>query len=227
MRFFLTALLSLVVALQAGAMPLPDTAAAAVDRWAESLAQFDRADREAPPAAGGVVFVGSSSIRLWQGLETSFRDAWPVVIRRGFGGSRLEDCTRHLERLVVRHRPRLVFVYAGENDLAEGRSPADVAASFRGFAEGVQRALPDTRIVYLSIKPSPAREALLPKTREANRLIERYAAARPQLGFIDLHTPMLGADGRARPELFGPDRLHLNARGYRLWRELILASQTL
>lgn len=238
MRFLLLPALLSALALNApaappAAAPLPDTAApepappAVPGRWAESFARFDAADRLAPPAPGGVLFVGSSSIRLWDGLESSFEDE-PNVIRRGFGGSHLADCAQHLERLVARYRPRLVFVYAGENDLAEGRTPAEVLESFRRFSEGLRQALPDTRLVFLSIKPSPAREALLPQMREANRLIERHAAGEPsRLGFIDLHTPMLGADGRPRPELFRADRLHLNAQGYRLWRERISAARSL
>ncbi|WP_119153676.1 SGNH/GDSL hydrolase family protein [Caldimonas tepidiphila] len=220
MRSFLLVLLSALF-LNAQAVPLADAPGAA-ERWAESFAGFDEADRRAPPPSGGVLFVGSSSIRMWDGLEASFGDG-PPVIKRGFGGSQMADCARHLERLVTRYRPQQVFVYAGENDLAEGRTPQQVLESFASFADGVQRALPGTRIVYLSIKPSPLREALLPQVREANRLIERHVAARPHLAYIDLHTPMLGADGRPRAELFGADRLHLNAQGYRLWQQLIAA----
>lgn len=200
---------------------MPTHPAVVVDpRWQSSFDAFAAADKLRSPKPGGVVFVGSSSIRLWDGLETQFSEI-PVVVKRGFGGSRMLDCTQHLQRLVLPYKPRLVVVYAGDNDLAEGRSPEDVLASFRGFVEGVQRELPQTRIAYLSIKPSPLREALMPKMRAANALIERYSRGRTLLDYIDIHTPMLGADGRPRAELFAADSLHLNEAGYALWKEVI------
>ncbi|GAA4328618.1 SGNH/GDSL hydrolase family protein [Pigmentiphaga soli] len=192
------------------------------DRWAASIAEFAQADAAHAPTPGGVLFVGSSSIRLWTDLETEFQ-ALPVVIKRGFGGSRMLDCTAYLKKIVTPYKPRLVLVYAGDNDLAEGRSPEDVLRSFRGFVEGVRAELPDTRIGYISIKPSPLREALLPQIRATNALIEAYAETVHNLDFIDVFGPMLDARGLPRPELFREDRLHLNADGYALWKRVISA----
>lgn len=188
--------------------------------WEQTLAAFDALDREHAPRPGGVLFVGSSSIRLWDSLQKDFA-ALPVVINRGFGGSKLSDCVRHLDRLVVPYRPRLVLVYAGDNDLAGGRTPEDVLARFKAFAEGVHASLPATRIAFISIKPSPARAHLLPDIRRANALVRDYAATVPNTEFIDVFTPMLAADGGPRPELFRADALHLNATGYALWRTVI------
>lgn len=199
----------------------------AVDpRWQPSLDAFAAADRLSAPRSGGVLFVGSSSIRLWDGLERQFGagdDAadGPVIIKRGFGGSRLVDVAEYLDRLVLPYRPRLVVVYAGDNDLAEGRTPHEVLDSFRSLVGGVQRVLPQTRIAYVSIKPSPLREALMPQIRETNALIRGFAGATPGLDYIDIHTPMLGADGRPRGELFRADALHLNEAGYALWKTVI------
>ncbi|ARP85490.1 SGNH/GDSL hydrolase family protein [Bordetella genomosp. 9] len=201
----------------------PTAAALAADhRWDESLAAFAAADRANPPAPGGVLFVGSSSIRLWNGLETEFRSL-PVVVKRGFGGSRMLDCTRHLRQLVEPYRPRLVLVYAGDNDLAEGRTPRQVLQSFAAFVEGVRQSLPATRIAYISIKPSPARAALMPSIRETNDLIRAYTLQTRNTDFIDVYTPMLDTQGRPRPELFREDALHLNAAGYDLWKRVISA----
>src|SRR4051812_22425299 len=146
--------------------------ASADARLEESIAAFAAADREHLPPTGGVLFVGSSSIRLWNDLESQFGTR-PVVIKRGFGGSKMSDCTRYLGRLVIPYKPRLVLVYAGDNDIAEGKSPNDVLLSFQKFVEGIQKELPTTRIAYISIKPSPARAAFMPRIRETNRLIER------------------------------------------------------
>jgi lysophospholipase L1-like esterase len=190
------------------------------ERWRDSLDAFAAADRAHAPQPGGVLFVGSSSIRLWADLEQQFQTQ-PVIVKRGFGGSRMADCTRYLERLVLPYQPRLVIVYAGDNDLAEGRSPQDVLASFTAFVEGVHEALPRTRIAYLSIKPSPLREALLPKIQEANGLIAQYVAAQPELAYIDIFSKMLDADGHPRKELFSADSLHMNESGYALWKAVI------
>jgi lysophospholipase L1-like esterase len=144
-----------------------------------------------------------------------------VVIKRGFGGSQLSDCVKHLSRLVLRYRPRTVLVYAGDNDLAAGTPPAEVLRRFTAFVEGVQRELPQTRIIYISIKPSPLRVTLLPEIRQANALIRDYADREGMVDFIDVYTPMLDASGLPRRELFRDDQLHLNANGYALWKRMI------
>jgi lysophospholipase L1-like esterase len=172
------------------------------------------------PPAGGVVFVGSSSIRLWNGLEQQFHVA-PVVINRGFGGSRMHDCAAYLSRLVIPYKPRTVVVYAGENDLAEGRSPEQVLRSVVAFVKGVREALPSTRIVYVSIKPSLARETMLAKIRAANALVKDYIRGVSNAEFVDVFTPMLDKQGKPRADLFRNDKLHMNAAGYAIWRTAI------
>jgi lysophospholipase L1-like esterase len=189
-------------------------------RWEESISAFVALDRDHAPKPGGVVFVGSSSIRLWNDLETQFRDA-PVIVKRGFGGFKMSDCTRYLDRLVIPYKPRLVLVYAGDNDLAEGRSPQDVLQQFVKFVQDIHRELPETRIAYISIKPSPARAVLIPRIRETNELIRRYIAVGHNLQFIDVFTPMLDPEGHPRAELFRADALHLNGAGYALWKTII------
>lgn len=192
---------------------------AAADRWEESLAAFAAADLENAPPSGAVLFVGSSSIRLWDNLEEQFKDA--RVLKRGFGGSRLTDCVKHLDRLVVNYKPRLVMLYAGDNDLAEGGSPEEVLERVKAFADGVHGRLPETQVTFISIKPSPARRALVDKARAANELVRAYADAHPGVDYIDVFTPMLAADGAPRAELFRKDALHLNDQGYALWRRII------
>lgn len=201
----------------------PELATAAVDaRWHASLEAFAAADLRQPPLSGGVLFVGSSSIRLWNDLETSFADQ-PVVIKRGFGGSQLLDCVKLVNRLVLPYKPRMVVVYAGENDIAEGASPQEVLERFTAFVQTVKADLPNSRIAFVSIKPSPSRAGLLPLVREANELIRAYSQTEPQLEFIDVYSLMLDANGQPRGELFSSDRLHLNAEGYALWQRVIAA----
>ena len=187
--------------------------------WEDALATFAAADLKQRPEPGGVLFVGSSSIRLWDTLETEFADA--RVIKRGFGGSRLSDCVKLLDRLVIKYRPRTVMLYAGDNDLAEGATPEEVLQRVKAFADGVHSRLPETKVTFISIKPSPARRALIGKARMANKLVHQYAEAHPRVDYIDVFTPMLAADGTPRRELFRKDALHLNDAGYALWRTVI------
>ena len=198
---------------------------AAVARWKGSLSAFADADKTLAPGTNGVLFVGSSTIRFWTHLAQDFRQL-PVVINRGFGGSTMADCSLFVGELVVRYKPRHVLVYAGDNDLAEGRTPMQVLESFAYFSNTVRAALPDTRISYISVKPSPSREALLPKIRETNDIIAAYVKTLANSEYIDIFTPMLGADGRPRPELFLADRLHMNETGYRLWQTVISSHVT-
>ncbi|WP_280151420.1 GDSL-type esterase/lipase family protein [Piscinibacter sp. XHJ-5] len=188
-------------------------------KWQETLDAFAASDRLRSPRPGGVLFVGSSSIRLWDGLEKEF-DASLGIIKRGFGGSSLADCVELADRLVLPYKPRRVVVYAGDNDLAEGASPEEVLGRFVRFVERVRGELPGTQVSYLSIKPSPARHALQARAAAANALIERYAQTNG-VDYIDVYSRMLDADGRPRDELFIADKLHLNAAGYALWHSVI------
>jgi lysophospholipase L1-like esterase len=223
-RLFLRAIICMV-ALASASAALASTPAqrakgsAQADRWEETMAAFAAADLRKAPPAGGVLFVGSSSIRLWDKLEEQF-EAVPVV-KRGFGGSRLSDCVKYLDRLVIKYRPRLVMVYAGDNDLAEGGTPQDILSRFKAFTEGVHKRLPKTEIAFISIMPSPARRALIDQARVANELVRAYADAHPQVEYVDIFTPMLTADGTPRAELFRKDSLHLNDAGYALWRKVM------
>lgn len=207
-----------------GAAASAETASAylaAKARWHDELAAFARADQERFPAPGGVVFVGSSTVRMWTRLAQDFARVPGGVVNRGFGGSTLADCSVLARELVVRYKPRQVVVYAGDNDLAEGRTPLQVLDSFARFANAVRAELPDARISFISVKPSPSREHLMPQVRETNHVVAAYLNLLPNSEFIDIHTPMLGADGRPRMELFRGDRLHMTDEGYRVWLSVI------
>lgn len=188
------------------------------DRWAKEMAAFETLDAEKPPAPGGIVFVGSSSIRLWD-LERSFPGL--PAINRGFGGSQIVDSVQHADRLVIRHKPRTVVFYAGDNDLAAGKTPAAVADDYKAFVAKVRAALPETRIAFIGIKPSLQRWALISKVREANTLIRDFSTGDDRLGFIDVDGPMLGWDEKPRKDLLVEDGLHLTAKGYELWTTLV------
>ena len=201
-----------------GPAPIPAQTTAS-NKWQSEIEKFEAADRQNPPATGSVLFIGSSSIARW----TSLAEDLPGinVINRGFGGSELADSTFYVDHIVVPYRPRMVVLYAGDNDLAHGRTPQQVFDDYEGFVSRVHRQLPGTRIAFISIKPSPSRAALIPLMKKANELIKTYDAKDKTLIYIDVFTPMLDKDGNPRAELFGPDALHMNRAGYDLWKSII------
>jgi lysophospholipase L1-like esterase len=203
-------------------LALAQTAAASATssaQWEKEITAFEAADAASMPAPGGIVFIGSSSIRLWKTLARDFPD-YPVL-NRGFGGSQVPDSTTFVPRIVTPYKPRLIVMYAGGNDINAGATPEQVAERFRTFVETVRKTLPSTRIAYISIAGNPARWAQVDRVRKANQLIEAYTKATPNMAFIDVFNPMLGPDGQPRPEIFVDDRLHMNDNGYRIWTRVV------
>lgn len=191
--------------------------------FASEIAAFEAADKKAAPPSDGILFLGSSSIRLWSTLAQDFPDL--PVINRGFGGSQIADSIRYTDRIVLPYRPKMIVFYAGGNDLNAGKSPAQVLKDFQAFVDKVHVALPDTLLVYISINPSVARWAQEEKVLEANRLIQRYiqkASSRTlKLSFVDSHSRLLSAEGKPQPDILRADGLHLNTRGYQEWTSIL------
>lgn len=185
----------------------------------KEIKAFENADKTNRPPAGGVLFIGSSSIRLWKSLASDFPEH--AVINRGFGGSEIADSVRYFDRIVLPYKPRQIIVYAGGNDVNSGKSPEIVAADFKAFMEKVNATLPESHLAYISIAPNPARWGQIEKTRETNRLISEMLNGKQNRAFIDISSRMLGPDEKPRKELFVADRLHMNERGYAIWREVV------
>jgi lysophospholipase L1-like esterase len=200
------------------AVPLARAAAASAD-WAADMEAFRAADAVQPSPDGAVLFLGSSSIRLWKTLAADFPEV--EVINRGFGGSHIADSIVHFDRLVLPHRPRLIVFYAGSNDVASGKSPEQVAADFREFRGLVGTALPDARILFISVQMAPARWDLREKMALANAYVAAFCAADEQLTFVDVNPHVLTPDGSPRTEIYSPDMLHMNSDGYALWRGIL------
>lgn len=231
LSLFATSLVALLAACVGGPpatpeAPSPSTAGVAPripeqvssPAWETDMQRFEAADAQSPPPRGGVLFIGSSSIRFWDTLAQDFPGV--PVINRGFGGSELRDSTWYADRIIVPYAPRQILIYAGDNDLNAGRTPQQLRADFVAFVERVRRDLPKAKIAYISNKPSPSRAQLLPVQREANTLI---AAEAQRLGvhYIDIFTPMLDARGQPDESLFIEDRLHMNRAGYVIWQRAI------
>ena len=189
-----------------------------VERWPAEVAEYEAADRSAPPPKGGIVFVGSSTIKLWD-LAKSFPDL--KTINRGIIGSSMGDAVREAPRLVIPHQPRIVVVYAGDNDIDGGATSEQVAVQFERFVRVVRAALPNVRIVYIGIKPSLDRWDVIERDRLTNALIRAQARHDDGVAFVDVDNVMLGWDERPRPELFVPDGLHLTPTAYDIWTTLL------
>lgn len=187
-------------------------------RWASSIAAFVRMDRASPPPHGGIVFVGSSTIRLWRNLSIDFEGLG--VIGRGFGGSQLPDSTFYAQKIIAPHRPRQVVLFAGSNDLAAGRLPDAIAEDFRFFVEVARSLAPQARLSFIEITSSPSRWRLREATEATNARI-RQLCTEHDVDFIAVRDQLLAQAEKAelalpRPELFAQDRLHLSSAGYRI-----------
>ena len=195
-------------------------ARAAEDKWAKEVTELESRLAARHPAPGGLVFAGSSSIRLWP-LDRDFPDFSPL--NAGFGGSTLAACTRHAPSLVHAWKPGTVVLYAGDNDLANGLGVGEVVRDFYDFAATLQAAVPGCRLLFLSIKPSPSRWSLWPKAQQANQRIRNLcdAVGPDRLRFVDVSAPLLGSDGQPDARLYKDDRLHLNDEGYARWKNVL------
>ena len=186
--------------------------------WEPAIASFEASDRASPPPTGEIVFVGSSSVRLWD-VQRYFPDL--KIINRGFGGSQLSDAVRYAERIVTPYKPRIVVVYAGDNDIYAGATSEQVTISFEQFVRLVRARVPDVRIVFIGIKPSLQRWDVIERMRMANEMIRAYAEHDDNVAFVDVDQAMLGWDEKPRPELFVADGLHMTPAGYELWSALL------
>jgi len=186
--------------------------------WEKEIAAFEASDRTNPPPANGIVFVGSSSIRLWKTLATDF-PGLPVV-NRGFGGSQLADSVNFADRVIIPYHPRQVVVYAGGNDINAGKAPELVYGDFVALMTKLRAQLPKARLAYIASAPNPSRWAQVEKVKRLNSLAEAYCH-RHHLDFINVFPLMLGPDGLPKPDIYVADRLHMNPKGYAIWREAV------
>ena len=189
------------------------------ERWEKSIQAFEAADKASSPPQGAVLFIGSSSIKMWKTLASDFPGH--RIINRGFGGSQIADSIHFADRIVIPCKPRLIVFGAGGNDIHFGKSPEQVANDFRAFVEKVRAKLPEVRIAFISINPAPVRAAELDKVRRANQLIREFIDHGQNLDYINIFDAMMGSDGQPREDLFLKDRLHNNAEGYKVRVKLV------
>lgn len=188
-------------------------------RFSEAIAKFTEDDRANPPAKGGIVFTGSSSIRRWD-LAKSFPKLKPL--NRGFGGSHFSDSNHYLEETVLRYEPSVLVVFNGSNDLWKKKAPAQVMTDFLEFKNRIFKRVPKCRIVLIPVKPSPKRLEIIETERALNKLLAAEAAKDNRLVLVEtMFDSLLDASGQPDESLFIEDRLHLNDAGYARWTKLL------
>jgi lysophospholipase L1-like esterase len=185
--------------------------------WEPEIRAFEASDKTNPPPQNAILFVGSSSFRKWTNMQEDFA-GWKVI-NRGFGGSQIADSTALADRIVFPYHPSIIVFYAGDNDLAAGKSVEQVVSDYKEFVAKVKAQLPQAKIVYVAIKPSILRWKLKDEIVAANGQI----AALPgeNLAFCDVYSPMLTPEGTPRKELLLSDGLHPSESCYKLWASLI------
>ena len=187
--------------------------------WKE-ISSFKAADSIHQPAKNGIVFVGSSSFRMWKNIQQDFPDH--KIINRGFGGSSLPHVIAYADEIVIPYQPKQVVVYCGENDFMTDTVTSEIVVDrFKTLFQLLREELPKAEIVFVSMKPSPSRQRLMPEINKANQSIRRFLEKQRRGTYVNIWDPMLDADGNPRAELFLKDMLHMNEKGYAIWQEAI------
>jgi lysophospholipase L1-like esterase len=186
--------------------------------FANEIKAFVREDSAHAPKPGIILFVGSSSIRLWNTLQQDFPNH--QVLNRGFGGASLPDVALYAQQTIYRYQPAQIVFYCGENDFAGSDTiqVQTVVNRFTNLFRQIRLRHPNVPFVFIAIKPSPSRAQLMPKMEAANKQIQQFLSKQKKARFADVYPDMLNENGRPRGELFKSDSLHMNEKGYAIWK---------
>jgi lysophospholipase L1-like esterase len=188
--------------------------------WNE-IAEFKHQDSLQHPPSGAILFVGSSSFRKWSNVQSCF-PGYPII-NRGFGGSSFPDLIRYAGDIIFPYHPRQIVIYCGDNDLVSDSVTATMVYNrFVRLYNLIRSRLKDVDIVYVSIKPSPSRQKLMPKMEETNDMIRNFMASYSHATFVDVYHAMLTPQGLPMDDLFIGDKLHMNEKGYKIWQQILL-----
>ncbi|MDH3422327.1 MAG: GDSL-type esterase/lipase family protein [Gemmatimonadota bacterium] len=187
-------------------------------RFTDTFEDWATVDAENSTPHNPIVFVGSSSINFWRTAE--YFPQFPVI-NRGFGGSQANDATHWVHEAVLKYDPSIVVYYEGDNDTSVGKKAPQVFEDMREFAEAVQHESPGTHVVFLSVKPGPARWDVWGEAVATNRLLEEFAAKHYNVHYVDVGSDMLDGDGQPIPELFVADGIHMTPAGYDIWARIL------
>lgn len=188
------------------------------NKWQTEIDAFDELDGDTP-LQKGILFTGSSSIRLWKDLAKDFSN--PNILNRGFGGSQIIDLIENFDQLILKYHPHKIVIYSGDNDVQEGKSAEIVFGDFCTLYGMIRAKLPNTTIYYIAIKPSLNRWDKVLEMKKANTMINEFLNQKQQGTFVDVFSPMISLNGKPYKKWFLDDGLHLNKVGYQLWTEIL------
>lgn len=206
-----------VTAVAQSAVDLEQYRSASTERWQKSIKEFDEKNQAESHPDDSVLFVGSSSIRLWDTIGEDMAPYHPI--QRGFGGSRWSDVAVFAEPLITPHTFRAAVFFVA-NDITgrnADKTPEEVAALFRYVHGVVREHNADAPVFYIAVTPTESRWDVWPKIRQGNELIREYCRNTPNTFFIGTESIYIGAEGTPQSELFRDDKLHLSRDGYKLW----------
>ena len=187
-------------------------------RFEDTIIEYETMDKQQPFPEGAVLFVGSSSVRMWKSMD---QDLQVKAVNRGFGGSQFSDLLYYLDRLVTCYQPSKIFIYEGDNDIASGKKAQDILKDAKQVRENIAKALPGVPVYFIAAKPSVARWELRKKYGELNSLLAIYANNTPHTGFVNVWDPALDDNGEVRTDIFLEDNLHMNEKGYAIWKKAL------
>lgn len=199
---------------------LPDVHAQGPEIWKDEIQKFKKQDKIDPPKKNAILFTGSSSIRMWKDLADYFPEH--EIIKRGFGGSQFSDLIYYADRIIYPYEPSKIFIYEGDNDLAAGESIESVMREAKELRAEIKTKLPNTIVIFIAPKPSVSRWGMHEKYEKFNQQLEEYAKEAKLTEFADVWTAMLGENGRVRQDLFLDDDLHMNLKGYKIWKSVLM-----
>ncbi len=187
----------------------------------DEIMAFKKQDSLNPPPKGAILFVGSSSFTKWKNVQNMF-PAY-TIINRGFGGSSLPDVIHYADDVIFPYQPKQIVIYCGENDVASGNVDSKlVSERFKTLFDLIRSKMPGVPIIFISMKPSPSREKFAPIVVQGNQIIKNFLWTQSNVIYLDVYKLMLDANGKARPELFLEDMLHMNQEGYKIWQQALL-----
>jgi lysophospholipase L1-like esterase len=194
----------------------------ALEKFEEAIKSYEKQDESEVASKNTILFLGSSSIRLWESMAEDLKP-WPVV-RRGYGGAKFSDLAVFAPRLLKAHHPRAVVIYVG-NDITgnavEDKSPEEVVQLFESVAATIRNQHAPAEIFLIAITPAPKRFEVWPKTKEANTKLKQACERGERMHFIETESKYLTSSGEPKPELYRDDRLHQNSDGYKIWSSII------
>ena len=194
---------------------------ASAQPFANEIAAFKKQDSISFPPAKAILFVGSSSFRMWDDVQEDFPGY--TIINRGFGGSAFPDVILYANDIILPYKPKQIVIYCGENDFAgnDSLNAEEVTKRFIELFTIIRKRFKKVHIAYVSMKPSPSRKKLLVKFEAANMMIKQFLEKKKRADYIDVYHAMLLGDRAPITDIFLDDKLHMNAKGYAIWQKII------